>query len=276
MSLVAAISKIFKKVWRVLRMSSYKRSRGNIAAAAVTVVLTLAVLCCVGFAVFPLGSDAESSSSDGSPRWYFLENATQKARTERLLYIALYADGTASLGIPPISSFAFFYPCYYAIADGELTIHYKNGENIALFEVADDNTLVFKEAFVPLFANSGARYVYTPPWISFDGSKITVNAANIPHIEVFQLIGDQINEWIVSDENEIALFAAWAGNLVLEEAVFSAGQSPGDSEAEIAYLLTTSFGGHLFEYGKYSDGQSYIYLENPWYHIKNPTEPFAK
>ena len=92
-------------------------------------------------------------------RQYILEDATEKERMERMLSVSLYNDGTARLATPLISSYALQSPCYYTFADGELLIHYERDDVIARFEMVDDDTLVFKEATVPLFADGGARYV---------------------------------------------------------------------------------------------------------------------
>ena len=91
---------------------------------------------------------------------YILENITEKQRVfDRLLSVTLYRDGTARLETPFISSYALMFPCYYSFVDGELLIHYESNNVIAKFATIDDNTLVFKEATVPLFADKGARYV---------------------------------------------------------------------------------------------------------------------
>lgn len=109
-----------------------------------------------------------------STRTYSLENPTDKQKLERMSSVTLHGDGTAWLSQPPISS--YLPPnCTYAFADGELLIYasietqesesafgVKNGDVIARFTVADDNTLVFQSAAVPLFADEGARYVAAP------------------------------------------------------------------------------------------------------------------
>ena len=126
-----------------------------------------------------LGSDVihvyyEDTSLSASARTYSLENPTQKQKVERLSSINLYSDGTAYLVTPPISSY-MLPNCTYAFAEGELLIYasieteesenafgVKNGEVIVRFTVADDNTLVFQWATVPVFADEGARYVSKP------------------------------------------------------------------------------------------------------------------
>ena len=211
-------------------------------------------------------------AGNDTSRSFFLKNATQKEQFERLLCVTLYEDGTAMLPTPLISSFRLVYPVYYTFSDDELLIHYESGDLIARFGVIDDNTLVFKEATVPLYAKTGARYVYMPQWMSFDGRKISIYTDNIPGLEVFEVVGENVDRWTVTDEDEIARFAEWAGNLVLEKAVFAAEESPGDSAAERAYLLSTSFGAFMFEYGKYSDGEYYVSINSDWYHVSNPSD----
>jgi hypothetical protein len=92
-------------------------------------------------------------------RQYIIENATEKQRAERMLSVTLYNDGTARLATPLISSFLLIEPYYYTFVNNELLIHYKDSEPFATFAVIDDNTLVFKSATVPLFADEGTRYV---------------------------------------------------------------------------------------------------------------------
>ena len=97
-------------------------------------------------------------------RQYILENATERQRMERLLSVTLFSDGTARLATPLISSYMLVGPYYYAFENGELLIGYRNNnlvstiEPFAKFEVVDDDTIVFKSATVPLFADAGARY----------------------------------------------------------------------------------------------------------------------
>ncbi|MCL2604448.1 MAG: hypothetical protein FWD90_08210 [Defluviitaleaceae bacterium] len=107
-----------------------------------------------------------SSHPPESPlQQYILENATDRQKMERLLSVTLFLDGTAILATPPISSFMMRQPNFYTFTDGELLIHYENGEMVARFEVLNDSdmiyerTLVFVESSVPLFADVGARYV---------------------------------------------------------------------------------------------------------------------
>ncbi len=114
---------------------------------------------------------------------YILENATEKQRAERMLSVTLYEDGTARLAAPPISSY-MLPNCTYTFADGELLIYssieteelenafgVKNGEVIASFTVTDDNTLIFRTAAVPLFADEGARYVSASNIYSYEPRK---------------------------------------------------------------------------------------------------------
>ena len=94
-------------------------------------------------------------------RQYILKNATEKQRFERLLSVTLNKDGTVQLAIPPISSYAMLGTFYYALEDGELLIYQQRENTIVRFEVVDDNTLVFKEASVPLHADRDALYIST-------------------------------------------------------------------------------------------------------------------
>ena len=102
-----------------------------------------------------------AQSPAAAPGTYSLENPTEQQKFERLLSVTLYENGAALLKTPPISSYALP-PCTYSVADGELLIHTagENGDVIARFTIAD-NALVFQSATVPLFADSGARYVHT-------------------------------------------------------------------------------------------------------------------
>ena len=90
---------------------------------------------------------------------FVLENATESQRLTRLLSVSLYADGTATLAIPLISSYMFWQPLFYTFSNGELLIHGEDGNLIARFEELDKSTIVFRETTVPLFADEGARYV---------------------------------------------------------------------------------------------------------------------
>ena len=92
-------------------------------------------------------------------RQYILENATDKQRFERLLSVTLNNDGTAQLATPGISSYAIIGPCYYVFEDGELLIYQQRNNIMARFTVIDDNTVIFKDASVPLYADNNALYV---------------------------------------------------------------------------------------------------------------------
>lgn len=121
--------------------------------------------------------------SEAPIKTYSLENPTERQKVERLSSVNLYSDGTAWLVTPLISSY-MLPNCTYAFADGELLIYasieteesenafgVKNGEAIVRFTVADDNTLVFQSATVPLFADEGARYVSAPNTSSYEPRK---------------------------------------------------------------------------------------------------------
>lgn len=102
---------------------------------------------------------------------YILENATRKQQMERLLSVSLYADGTARLATPPISSYLLLPPYYYTFEDDELMIHYERDDVIARFTVIDENTIVFKESSVALFAEEGARYITLTPAAAYEPRK---------------------------------------------------------------------------------------------------------
>jgi len=92
-------------------------------------------------------------------RRYILENADERQRAEKMLSVTLYNDGTALLSTPPVSSYYLAAPYYYIFTDDELIIRYERDNLIARFESDGDDILIFKEAYVPLFADEGARYV---------------------------------------------------------------------------------------------------------------------
>ena len=100
---------------------------------------------------------------------YVLENATDRDKLEKMMYVSLFEDGKARLSSPPISSL-YLPDCKYSEKDGTIFILFDNskgveffdmedGQIIATFEVVDDNTIIFKGASVALFASPGARYV---------------------------------------------------------------------------------------------------------------------
>ena len=235
-------------------------------------IVMIIVAIGIGCVLASCSESVDEQSYIDVSRLYFLENATQRDQMERLLFVALYDDGTASLGTPPISSYAIVHPLYFTLTDTELLVFYSAEEPVARFEVVDDNTLSFSEASVPLYASVGARYVYTPQWMSFDDGKIAVYSERIPGIEVIKVVGDDVVRWSVYDINEIAVFADWAGNLDLESVAFTESQEPGVYNGDIGYLLITSFFANLFEYGIYNDGIHYVHIDNNWYHVRNPSE----
>jgi beta-lactamase regulating signal transducer with metallopeptidase domain len=100
-------------------------------------------------------------------RQYILENVSDSERFTKMLSVTLYNDGTAHLYMPPISSYAMVGTFYYSLTDNELLIYGDNGSGgkgseAARFEVIDDNTIIFRSADIPLFADAGARYVNVP------------------------------------------------------------------------------------------------------------------
>jgi len=231
------------------------------------------------------GEQPEPTTLD-STRVFFLENASKKDRIEKLLSITLYEDGTAQLSAPLISSY-LLPPCIFSIRDNDLSIYpvintdrerefygLSSGDVLATFSFINEDTLVFKATSVPLYADAGARYVYTPPWMFFDGDKLVIYAENIPYLEVFYVAEGMPSEWTITDRKEIAGFAQRVEALTFEKVLFPEGSSPGDTDAEEAYLIRTSFGAFMFEFGTYSDGLDYFRIGNDWYLIKYPTGPF--
>jgi len=98
-------------------------------------------------------------------RQYILEGITDELQSLYTRSISLYDDGTAVISESPLSSFMLAGMYYYDFSDGELLITQGDGSVIARFGVIDDNAIEFKEAFIPLRAQSGARYVTA----GFDG-----------------------------------------------------------------------------------------------------------
>ncbi len=114
------------------------------------------------------------NSAPAGARIFSLENPTDREKVEKLMSVSLYADGTAKLATPMISSY-LLPPCSYSIRDNELLIYpqiesktdaefygVKSGDVIAKFEFADAETLVFKSATIPLYAPADARYILLP------------------------------------------------------------------------------------------------------------------
>lgn len=157
-----------KRIKNVLNFK--KRSRGIMVAA-----VALAAMLIVGFSVNRTVKDSpEASALVPASGTYYLENPTEKQRFERLASVTLYDDGRVWLRTPPISSYALP-DCTLSITNDELSIHadiateaeeeffgVKNGEVIARFTIAEDKTVIFQWAAVPLFADVGARYVFMP------------------------------------------------------------------------------------------------------------------
>lgn len=148
---------------------------------------------------------------------YFLENPTEKEKLERMTSVTLYNDGTAQLAASLISSY-MLPTCSYTFVGNELLIHanfqeeetseffgVENKEVIARFEVVDENTLVFKSATVPLFADVGARYVYeanedantyiNEPWIGANAKILEINLGNktmmVEGLDINSPLGDK-------------------------------------------------------------------------------------
>ncbi len=166
-----------ERVKNVLKFK--RRPRGVLIASA-----ALAAALAVGLAVNRGAKSVSALPGDAPPSGtYALENPTEKQKLEKLASVTLYDDGRVWLKTPPISSY-LLPDCYATVEEDELQIHanlgseteedafgVKNGDVIARFAIADDKTLVFQWAGVPVFADKGARYVYRsdpPPTSAFE------------------------------------------------------------------------------------------------------------
>jgi hypothetical protein len=106
--------------------------------------------------------------SDGV-RVFVLENMTDRELHERTTSVTLYADGTATIATPLIISFVVPGSPHtiFTIENNELAIYQnidgdRHDTAIARFTVIDNDTLEFLSASVPMFADVGARYVFSP------------------------------------------------------------------------------------------------------------------
>lgn len=150
-----------------------KPSRVTIIVAVLLVgVLTAGLLLNKANGPKQQGSEvANSADALAGIRIFSLENPTEKEKLERLMSVSIYDDGTAELATPMISSY-LLPKCTYIIKGDELLIYpaieskwdeefygVSDGNIIARFEFADDKTLVFKSATVPLYADTGAKYL---------------------------------------------------------------------------------------------------------------------
>lgn len=115
-----------------------------------------------------------------APRVFVLENPNDEFYWT-LSSITLYADGRAEFNMPVISSYTLVdTPLFYSFTDDVLEIQYEDGSMVARFRVIDENTLTYWESNVPIYADYGARYVYTP------------NPPPVPDILIPQIMVDGI------------------------------------------------------------------------------------
>jgi len=95
---------------------------------------------------------------EDSPKTYWLENATDEDKFERMVSITLYRRGAAALPQPMISSY-MLPDGKHDVVNGELIIYATTvNEPLAIFIIEDNDTLVLKSKNVPISADIGARY----------------------------------------------------------------------------------------------------------------------
>ncbi len=105
---------------------------------------------------------------------YYLKSSDDTEKLVHLSFVTLNSNNSAALGQAPISSY-MLPPCTYSVKGDEIRIHaviktewdeefynLKNEDIIARFTINDQETLIFTSGNVPLFADSGAKYVYQP------------------------------------------------------------------------------------------------------------------
>lgn len=138
-----------------------------------------------------------------APRTYVIEDNKDKWMW-KLSYISLLEDGTVNLGIPPISSY-LPPPCRYSIDGEKLLLHSsisnadeesffgtRDGSVIAVFKIIDETTLEFVSSNVPLFGETGARFIYyennARQWVNYYDSPSSMQSDSI-EMELEEYLG---------------------------------------------------------------------------------------
>ena len=141
-------------------------------------IISAAFLLATLIAAATCGLRATSNSYMQMPdyRMFFLENATSHDRLTKMPYITLHTDGAVELAQAPISSFLLPSGVANLLQNGQHLMHINSALNeeqtLAVFEFEDSgDTLVLREALVPLFAEIGARYVYQPQCVHLSSSQ---------------------------------------------------------------------------------------------------------
>ena len=120
---------------------------------------------------------------------YTLENATYQDRYMHLSAVMLNPNGTALLSTPMISSYALFSPYYYNITDETLLIYYDMHDLIARFTIIDEDTIELTDSYVPLFADTGARYSISSSFPSVGTEALGKLYLGMPIVEVENVLG---------------------------------------------------------------------------------------
>jgi len=106
-------------------------------------------------------------------RVFVLENITAEERLTRMTSVTLYANGTATISNALVSSFMIPGAPFttFSIESNELLIFQSrpgcvpeeaNHDAVVRFIIIDNDTLEFLSASLPIFADVGARYVFSP------------------------------------------------------------------------------------------------------------------
>jgi len=153
-------------------MKNKKRTKTAVLMSAVIFLAAVFTACAVGVAS---GSPSDENTvtdysfmdrvvADGV-RVFVLENMTDRERFERMTSVTLYADGTATIATALISSRMVHGAPYtiFTVEDNELVFFQtiSGNEEIARFTIIDNDTLEFRSTGIPLFADVGARYVFS-------------------------------------------------------------------------------------------------------------------
>ena len=157
-------------------MKSKKHAKSAILVSALILLGVMLTACVVGAS----GGSFDNGKADDNAtfmdmiiaddaRVFVLENMTDRERLERMTSVTLYADGTVDIANALISSFIIPGAPYttFTVEGNVLEIFQSipgSGEiiddAIARFAIIDNNTLEYLSASIPLFADSGARYIF--------------------------------------------------------------------------------------------------------------------
>ena len=164
--------------------------------------------------------------------------------------------------------------------------HLSNGDSILINNQA--NLVATENGFYKVKGKSLDTDAF---WLSLNYEEIKVGQWGLPNISdkpfgfgwwwdeqeviITHILSGTESVYIIDDKKLIDDLNEWFIQLSVQFVRFAEGESPGDTDGGEVFVFSLTKSDSSFSYGKYGIDENYIFKDNEWFYVENPSDPFT-